>query len=261
MKRPFFYQYIIPSIIFCLTLFFLAQISSFFKHKHKLEINFLHHSDLTFEKKFTFVLFANEEKLFMQTLSSVLSQNYDNFKLLVFVKNTLPIPIFQTLCKRYNKEHDVEFFPIKKSQDFIATYKKAISTCLDEEIIVQISGDDWLCHPNVLKTLNQIYTSSDQIWLTYPESLEYPSYKKTTRKTYLKKWLFKPKHDKIPFMSSQLKTYYAGLAKQIKEPSQFGLKHKMLENNLDLFLLPMIHQAKNHIHYIEDVLYIHKSIK
>lgn len=261
MKRPFFYQYTFPAILFCLTIFFVAQLTSFFKQKQTLSTSFLHSNDLSFEKRFTFVLFASNEKVFMQTLSSVLSQNYDNFKLFVFLKRSMDQKPFVTLCNRYNKEHLVQFFPIKKSENFISNYKKAIETCQDNEIIVQMSGDDWLSHPNVLSTLNQIYSSSDEIWLTYPESLEYPSYKKTTRQTYLKKWIFKPKHDKIPYMSSQFKTYYAGLAKQIAPSKQFRPKHKVFENNLDLYLLPMIETAKEHIHYINDVLFIHNSSK
>jgi hypothetical protein len=247
------------SILIFLALFVLTKTTLFFKKSQPLNTSFLQKPDLTFEKRFTFALFAIDEKTFLQTLSSVLGQNYDNYRALIFLKDSQEQKNFKTLCQRYNKEHLVEFIPIKKETDFINSYKNCINKCQDDEIIVQLSGDDWLSHPNVLKALNTIYTSSESIWLTYPEALLYPSYKKISKKAYLKKWLFKPKHDKIPYLASQLKTYYAGLAKQIATKKDFRPRHKTLENNLDLYLLPMIEAAKEHIHYIEEVLYIHKS--
>lgn len=51
---------------------------------------------------------------------------------------------------------------------------RAVHSCKDTEIIVSVDGDDWLAHPFVLQELNTAYSSSN-IWLTHGTLMEYPS--------------------------------------------------------------------------------------
>ena len=50
---------------------------------------------------------------------------------------------------------------------------RSIYSCLDEEIIVTVDGDDWLSDNEVLIRLNKEY-SSNKIWLTHGNMIEYP---------------------------------------------------------------------------------------
>jgi glycosyltransferase involved in cell wall biosynthesis len=43
----------------------------------------------------------------------------------------------------------------------------------DEDVIVEVDGDDWLMHPFVFDYLNQVYQNPDT-WMTYGQYIEYP---------------------------------------------------------------------------------------
>lgn len=59
---------------------------------------------------------------------------------------------------------------------FMATYNylKLNNLISDDDIIVEVDGDDWLLHSFVLHYLNQIYQNND-IWMTYGQYIQYPS--------------------------------------------------------------------------------------
>ena len=223
--------------------------------KLTLSTVFLKNADISFEKKLIVTLFAYDKISFQHTLTSVLKQEYDNFRIVIFMHINLDPKEINTLCQRFNKEHIVDLITINYPKEFLEKYNQWIQQCQDLDIIVQLSGSDWLNTYTALQQMNKVYAQSDSIWLTYPDALSYPSFTKIKHKKYK----FFPTHHKIPYFQSPLKTYYAGLAKQVSLYSNTTTKHKILENNLDIYLLPMIHAAKNHIHHIDKPLLIHNT--
>ena len=57
---------------------------------------------------------------------------------------------------------------------FMGTYNHYRSTGLiqDDDIIVEIDGDDWLMHPFVFSYLNEVY-QNENIWMTYGQYVHY----------------------------------------------------------------------------------------
>lgn len=51
---------------------------------------------------------------------------------------------------------------------------RSVLSCKDNEIVVVLSGDDWFADDQVLKRLNELY-SSNQVWMTHGGSVEYIS--------------------------------------------------------------------------------------
>jgi hypothetical protein len=51
-------------------------------------------------------------------------------------------------------------------------YFRDINIIQDDDIIVEIDGDDWLMHPFVFSYLNQVY-QDENIWMTYGQYVHY----------------------------------------------------------------------------------------
>jgi len=215
------------------------------------------------EKSFVFILYANEANYpaCQKNLTSIFHQNYDSYRVIFLATENVQSYLVELkkIAAIENKSH--LFTPQVTSEVLptIATFKEAIETCKDEEIIIQMECNDWLAHENVLTSLNAIYTSSDDIWLTYSQYLEYPSYKKGSSKPKFRSLLRNRTSNRIPWLSAPFKTFYAGLFKQINPDSKFSFHRPLSQSVLDLYMLPLAKMSKNHIRYIEDILYIHKS--
>tara|TARA_R110000803_G_scaffold97181_2_gene165333 strand:+ start:100 stop:861 length:762 start_codon:yes stop_codon:yes gene_type:complete len=52
-------------------------------------------------------------------------------------------------------------------------YLKDNNLINDEDIVVEVDGDDWLLHPFVFEYLNNVY-QNPEIWMTYGQYIEYP---------------------------------------------------------------------------------------
>jgi hypothetical protein len=143
----------------------------------------------------------------------------------------------------------------------MANWYSAIHSCNDNAIIVQLDGDDWLAHDNVLAYINSIY-ADENIWLTYGQFKEYPSgrigilynqyfphsvIKNNTQRTY--------KH--LPM--SHLRTCYAWLFKLIKiEDLMYEGKFYPMACDKAM-LAPMIEMAGSHYTCLSEILYIYNN--
>lgn len=205
------------------------------------------------DKSFVFLLYTNETpKTCEQNISSILEQTYENYRIIFLeTQNVKPFTnILKTLAAKENKSHLLQVLSFDEQIPSMKCFQKALDSIKNDEIVIQLECNDWLANNLVLTKLNQIYTTSEETWLTYSQYLEYPSYQKGVVDPYLKKLLRNRHTRKIPWLSSPLKTYYAGLFKQINSQSTNP-------QTLDLYLLPLAEYSKNHIRFIEDPLYIH----
>jgi hypothetical protein len=143
----------------------------------------------------------------------------------------------------------------------MANWYNAIHSCKDNEIVVQLDGDDRLAHDYVLAYINCIYANKN-IWLTYGQFQEYPSgyigilynrhfprevIKHNTQRTY--KYL----------PMSHLRTCYAWLFKQIKL-EDLMYEGKFYPMSCDKALLsPMAEMVGDHYACISEILYIYNN--
>lgn len=118
----------------------------------------------------------------------------------------------------------------------------------DEDIIVNIDGDDWLASVFVLQYLNNVYTNT-QCWMTYGNYQMYPSGELGGHAA-----LSIPDqvsdvnaYKQYPFVSSHLRTYKAGLFKKIDRNDLLDPRTgKIYTEASDLALMfPMLEMAGN----------------
>lgn len=149
------------------------------------------------------------EKWCSLNLRTILDQNYSNYRV-VYVddcspdKNSVKVEEFvlehisrslhsfkkvlfddrgsknhSAVTAQFSKEvnKDRAFFTLvvnKNRCGALANLYRGIHSCDDDEIVVTIDGDDWLPDDEVLKRLNEAY-SSGEVWLTHGNLIEYPS--------------------------------------------------------------------------------------
>jgi len=196
----------------------------------------------------------NTVKYIKQCLDSVFHQDYKNYTAIV-MDDCSTDGTWEIIQKYpfFSCRNDV------KLEYYINNFIKGIKeVALDpEDIIVFISGDDWLSGINVISYLNEIY--QDDIWLTYgqfvPASGNYGPYcspipdTRTYRKSRewvtshlitCKKWLWDKIDDKdLRYKGGEYPNYSFDRA----------------------FMHPMIEMAgAKHIKFIEKVLYVYNDL-
>jgi hypothetical protein len=256
------FAFIILLLIPCFILFNF----SFFKSKRDLSCpfspDFISEESVFSEKPFVFLLYSKEPLTNPeQNISSILEQKYDNYRIVLMeTKNIIPhVDNIKTTVAKANKSHLLTILPFDEEKPTIECFQQALNSFKDSEIVVQLSCNDWLASNMVLEKLNQIYSSNPETWLTYSQYLEYPSYQKGLIDPYVKKMLRNRHTKNFPWLSSYLKTYYAGLFKQIKSDSRFGNKKPIVSESLDLYFLPLAEYSRYHTRFIEEVLYVHNT--
>jgi glycosyltransferase involved in cell wall biosynthesis len=148
---------------------------------------------------------------------------------------------------------------IKNAENHGALYNlyHAIHSCKNDEIIVTLDGDDWFPDNEVLKYLNEVYQDGE-VWITYGQYLEYPSGKIGTYCEQIPNFVIEQNSFRnYKWVSSHLRTFYAGLFKKIKkEDLMFDGKFYPMTWDLAM-MFPMFEMAGFHAKFINKVLYIY----
>jgi glycosyltransferase involved in cell wall biosynthesis len=185
-----------------------------------------------------------------KTLESIYSQNYSNYRL-VYVDDASSDGSFD-LAKDllYDTNKKVTFIQNEHRLGVLSNLSRVVSESLDDEIIAVVGGEDWLAHEWVLSRLNQYYANPD-LWITYGQSCEFPSYAMNDR--------FTPARDK-PFEKIRLNTFYAGLFKEIGLDGFFD-GESIISASVDMaYLIPMLEMAEGHSTFIPEVFYVSNSL-
>jgi hypothetical protein len=147
-------------------------------------------------------------------------------------------------------EQEYGSFRLVSTTDFAHLYQ-TIHQCKDDEIVVLLTGADWLAHPHVLKRINEIYANPD-IWVTYGNYMAYPSYQQGSSHEPLPKNLRQaPPQISCPY------TFYAGLFKQISlQDFLFEGEFYPIINNKAI-ITPLLELAGKRYQFVPEVLCVH----
>ncbi|MBS0625726.1 MAG: glycosyltransferase family 2 protein [Verrucomicrobia bacterium] len=192
-----------------------------------------------------------------KTLRSIFSQHYDNYRL-IYVDDASTDGSFslaRDLIYNSGQIGRTTFVRNEERLGELASWSQAIRRCPDQEIVVLVGGDDWLAHEWVLNRLNEYYADPD-LWLTYGQSREFPHYRLGASKPFkLNEWKEKGFRGHS-FVSSHLKTFYAGLFKQVDD-SDLSYQGQFLMAAADVALMiPLLELAEDHFQFIPEILYI-----
>jgi glycosyltransferase involved in cell wall biosynthesis len=136
---------------------------------------------------------------------------------------------------------------------------RIIHTCDDQEIVLLLDGDDWLAHPRVLRTLNEVY-ADPHCWMTYGQYVSWPEpvpgYSRQIPPQITDTNTFR----EYDWCASHLRSFYAWLFKRINRDaliSPWGTFYPMAWDQALMF--PMLEMAGPRAKFIPDVLYVYNT--
>lgn len=193
-----------------------------------------------------------------KSLLSVLSQNYQNFRI-IYLDNSSTDGSFETakkLASYLDKENKISF--IKSSAPPLESLYASVQTCKNSEIILVVDSTDFLAHEAVLTKLNRLY-SSPFTWMTYGSYLDYPSYKTipTSCKSFEKNVVFNNSYRSHETMVLSPVSFYAALFKKIKLDDLRYKECFMEEVRSWAYTLPLLEMSGKHARFVNEVLYLH----
>jgi glycosyltransferase involved in cell wall biosynthesis len=210
------------------------------------------------EKPFVIVIPShNNEATCEQNILSALNQQYGNFRI-VFIDDGSKDSTYEkvkALVDRSPHHDKVTLLRNWETEGSLKNFYNAVHACKDEEIVVRVEGHDLLAHPFVLTKLNKVY-ANPEIWLTYGNYLDYPSYKQKPKlcqkfpKTVLRSQRFR--HYK--WVTAPLHTFYAGLFKKISSDHLIREGSFLPVAGDVAVMIPMLEMASNHFQFIDEVL-------
>ncbi len=212
------------------------------------------------DKPFVVVVPSYKNANFVRkNLTSIFRQTHPNYRV-IYIDDCSPDQtgeIAEQLIKEHHMEGRVHLISNETNQGALANLYNSIHSCNPNEIIVILDGDDWFAHDRVLEKLNAYYANR-KVWMTYGHYVYYPSYEIgpeccPMNHSTLKKATSRSK----PWMSSHLRTFYAGLFQQIKQ-KDLMYEEKFFPTTYDLAIMyPMIEMAREHCYYTPDIFYIY----
>jgi len=211
------------------------------------------------EKPFVIIIPSyNNGQWVDKNLSSAFNQKYNNFRI-VYINDCSTDDTEQKVIEFIdnNKAWDkITLFSNETNQGAMANWYKAIHLCDDDEIVVNLDGDDWLANDQVLQKINAIYSNED-VWLTYGQYQSWPHGFVGICRQLPDIIIEHRAYRRYPYFTSHLRTYYAWLFKKIKKEDLI-YNDEFLPVACDVgFMLPMMEMVGNRFKFVKDILYIY----
>lgn len=213
------------------------------------------------EKKLVVIIPSyNNAQWCEKNLESVFSQNYHNYRV-IYVDDCSNDDTYQ-MVKQYidthNQWHRVTLLHNEQRRGAMSNWYTSISTCADDEIIINLDGDDWFKHAYVLQRINREYQNPD-VWLTYGQFEFYPSNQVGYCHALPQNVIDNNLYRYYPVVPSHLRTFYAWLFKKIKT-EDLMLNGEFFPATCDqAMLFPMLEMAREHVRFIPDILYVYNQ--
>jgi glycosyltransferase involved in cell wall biosynthesis len=213
----------------------------------------------------------NNEKWSTNTLDSIFSQHYSNFR--VIIVDDCSTDNNQAVIQEYidsnNLASRVIFIKNDKRKRKLFNLYRVLYTCDDNEIVVMVDGDDSLAHSHVFSQLNKIY-DSEQVWFTYgqyknvpaEQAILYGHHEMGYCRPVPKHIVNKQTYRYYSFIYMHLRSFRGWLFKLVKLEDLIADNIKGFEgdfypasNDVAMYY-PMVEMSHTRIKFISDILYI-----
>jgi len=202
----------------------------------------------------------NNKNWYQKNLDSIVNQNYTNFTIL-YVDDCSTDgtgKLVETYIKERKLDHKIKLIKNDIHRGACANWYYAIHSCQDHHIIINVDGDDWLLHENVLNIVNEAYADSN-VWLTYGDLVFCPDSGKEASpcRDVPSRVIHSNSFREFEWFSSHLRTFYAWLFKQIR------LEDLLYQGNFfpmscdQAIMFPMIEMCGERIKFIKEKLYVY----
>lgn len=199
----------------------------------------------------------NNIKWYKGNLDSVFMQNYSNYRV-IYVNDCSSDGTGQAVDNYINDNNlqdRVQVFHNLERCGALANLYGAIHSCQDEEIVAALDGDDEFYHPNVLKQLNEVY-SSGEVWFTHGTLVEYPMGNVTWCEPIKPEAIANRTYRKYK-CPSHLRTFYVWLFKKIRL-QDFLIRGEFLPMAWDMAIMfPLAEMAEERHAFIKEPNYLY----
>ncbi len=213
----------------------------------------------------------NNKDYYRENLDSIFGQDYENFR--VIYVDDASTDGTGDLVDAYIQEHGLQdkatVIHNPKNMGGLYNLYHAIHSCDDDEIIVEMDGDDAFPHDQVLSYLNEVYADED-VWLTYGQYQNQPAEVAKQLGIGLKGYarpvspqIVKNNNFRRVWVFMALRTFYAGLFKKIKHADMLVDKSvpeyagTFYPESWDLVMMyPMLEMAGPRFKFIDEILYL-----
>ena len=201
--------------------------------------------------------FWNPGEYIIKCINSIKNQTYKNFKVFLIddMSTDNTIQIINDLIK-----DDERFVLIKNSEkkfklkniDELIMNETLIN---DEDIIVELDGDDWFFSDDVLNTIYEKYNNNKNLWLTNGSFIY-----SNVQFVFSSKVNYKTVRQDV-FTFSHLRTWKCHLWRSINEESFLDENQEYFKSAPDVaYSLPMVEMAgNNHYEFIPKLLLVYNA--
>lgn len=194
-----------------------------------------------------------------KTLSSVFSQNKDNYRVM-FIDDCSSDGTFDKakgLVETAGKRDKVTLIRNEKRMGALYNLYTAIHDCNDNEIVITLDGDDWFAHDKVIEKLESVYFNSN-VWMSYGQYQSHPDGGAGCSRQIPTHITAHNAFRQYGWCSSHLRAFYAWLFKKIKKEDLLDKSGNFYPVTWDLgFMFPMLEMSGQHSVFIPDILYIY----
>lgn len=196
-----------------------------------------------------------------RNLESVLSQDYPLFRV-VYVDDAstdgTPDLVGEYLADSATPHCDrVTFHRNSSRVGPLANTDRAVRACDPDAIIVLVDGDDFLPHPQVLTRLNEIYADPD-VWVTWGQFTRFPEDSEGFCAPIPPEIVSANAFRDYPFVSSHLRTFYAGLYQRIRLVDLQDDAGRFFTTAGDVAQMWALHEmAGSHGRFVDEIVYVY----
>jgi len=227
------------------------------------------------DKQFVIIVTAHKAKhWYKRNLDSVKAQTYSNWELIYIADGDDSSDGTGDAVQEYIKENNLEskitLVCNSTRKDKLCNIYDTIQQCDKHKIIVMLDYDDWLYDNNVLDYLNQVYKKpykGNQVWLTYGQYAFWPN--GAAAGLTSDEGLCREIPEDIvnsngfrnyEFVSSHLKTFYAGLFHKIKREDLVWKESLFIPYIDDVaYMMCLLELAGHHSRFIPKTLYVYNA--
>jgi glycosyltransferase involved in cell wall biosynthesis len=202
----------------------------------------------------------NNKEWYKLNVGMIFAQKYDNYRVIYIddCSSDGTADLVEQYVAQCGQQHRVTLIRNKERQGALYNLYHAIHSCDDHAIILTYDGDDWFKDDQVLATVNKAYDDPN-VWLTYGQFEVYPGNTIGQCRPMPDYIITSHSYRQQPWITSHLRTFYAGLFKGIKEEDLL-FEGKFFEVTWDqAFLFPMLEMANGHFKFIDRVLYVYNQ--
>ncbi len=206
----------------------------------------------------------NNEQWVDANLESVRSQTYKQYRI-IYIDDCSTDNTFKKVSAFCDQNPAIPVTLIKnkhRAYKLANLYDAIHSSCKNNEIVVELDGDDCFFNSTVLETLKTVYTTTNA-WMTYGGFITWPhQYKHLKTSTIPPEIVLSNSFRyfyKTGYIFMALRSFYTWLFKNIKKED--------LQENGEFFkcgsdiatMIPMFEMAGDHFYYLTEQLYLYNT--